>query len=195
MGKTQIRDQDYIEGIRTSDPAILNRIYQEFFPRIAHAIRQNSGGDDDARDVFQDALIVLFKKSSDPDFTLNSSFFTYLYAVARNLWLKRLRKKDRDWVTIDREVEFIDDSPRMLDEELIREAQYQLYRRKLTELGDQCRELMLLSLGGMRVSEIVAKMNFSSEGYARKRKFKCKEQLIRLVRNDPQFARLNLENK
>lgn len=195
MGKTQILDQEYLQGIRNSDPAILNTIYREFFPRIAHSIRQNSGGDDDAKDVFQDALVVLFKKSSDPEFTLKSSFFTYLYAVARNLWLKRLRKKDRDWVTIDREVESIDDSPRLLDEELVREAQYQLYRRKLTELGDQCRELMLLSLGGMRVSEIVAKMGFSSEGYARKRKFKCKEQLINLVRKDPQFAQLNMESQ
>jgi RNA polymerase sigma factor (sigma-70 family) len=195
MGKTQIQDQQYLEGIRNSDSAILNRIYSEFFPRIAHAIRQNSGGEDDARDVFQDTLVVLFKKASDPDFSLNSSFFTYLYAVSRNLWLKRLRKKDRDWVTIDGEVEFTDDSPQLLDEELLREAQYQLYRRKLTELGDQCRELMLLSLGGMRVSDIVAKMNFSSEGYARKRKFKCKEQLIRLVRQDPQYAPLSLKNQ
>ena len=36
----------------------------------------------------------------------------------------------------------------------------------------------------MRVAEIVKKMGFSSEGYARKRKFKCKEQLIKLVRGD-----------
>lgn len=193
MTQAQIRDDEYLAGIRKSDPRILNRIYQDFFPRIANAIRQNSGYETDARDIFQDALVVIFKKARDPEFRLTSSFYTYLYAVSRNLWLKKLRKKDRDWVTIDREMESIDDGPELLDEEIRLEAQYQLYRRKLKELGDQCRELLLLSLSGMRVAEIVKKMGFSSEGYARKRKFKCKEQLIKLVRKDPEFAHLKTE--
>jgi RNA polymerase sigma factor (sigma-70 family) len=193
MTQAQIRDNDYLNGIRRNDPRVLNRIYQDFFPRIANTIRQNSGGEDDARDIFQDALVIIFQKARDPEFKLTSSFYTYLYAVARNLWLKKLRKKDRDWVTIDREMESIDDGPELIDEEIRREAQYQLYRRKLKELGDQCRELLLLSLSGMRVADIVAKMGFSSEGYARKRKFKCKEQLIKLVRKDPAFARLKME--
>ncbi|MEM0997902.1 MAG: sigma-70 family RNA polymerase sigma factor [Bacteroidota bacterium] len=183
----------YLQGIRQRDPQVLHTIYQEFFPRIAQAIRQNSGNETEARDIFQDALMVVFQKSRDPEFQLSSSFYTYLYAVARNLWLKKLRKKDRHWVTIDGEMESIADHPPFLAEELRREAQYQLYRRKLQELGEQCRELLKLSLAGTRVSEIVKKMNFSSEGYARKRKFKCKEQLIKLIRKDPEFSRLNFE--
>ncbi|MEM7037240.1 MAG: sigma-70 family RNA polymerase sigma factor, partial [Bacteroidota bacterium] len=172
--------------------AVLKHLYASFFPRIGNFIKSNSGTEEDARDIFQDAVMVVFEKSRTPSFKLSSSLFTFLYSVCRNLWLKKLRKKDRQGVTLEQDLVSIDDPVEMEASELTRHAQYQLYRKKFRELGDQCRQLMQLSLEGKRMREIVEKMGFSSEQYARKRKFKCKEKLIRLIRQDPEFVHLSL---
>lgn len=195
MSETQKADHIHLEGIRTGDRQVIKRIYADYFPRIASYIRANSGTNDDARDLFQDVIMVIYQKASDPGFTLSASLYTFIYAVARNLWLKKLRKKERDWVTIDGEMVSIDETALMADEELRRHAQYLLYRKKFRELGDGCQQILQLSLAGKRVREIVSIMNISSEQYARKRKFKCKEQLIRLIRQDPAYEALDSEEE
>jgi hypothetical protein len=74
------------------------------------------------------------------------------------------------------------------------EAQLQLYRRKFRELGDGCQELLRLSFTVKNIAEIVEKLGMSSELYARQRKFKCKEQLTRLIQSDPEYQRLRQAN-
>lgn len=169
----------------------MEAIYRDYFPRISTFIRQNSGSDSAAQDVFQDALVVLYKKVKSPDFKLTSSLYTFLYAICRNLWLKKLRKSGNEGVTLEGDVEYIDEN--VEEEELTREAQYQLYRKKFRELGEGCRKLLQLSMAGKRMREIVAQLGMSSEQYARKRKFQCKQQLIRLIRQDPSYDALRFD--
>ena len=88
-------------------------------------------------------------------------------------------------------MEYIDEN--VEEEELTREAQYQLYRKKFRELGEGCRKLLQLSMAGKRMREIVAQLGMSSEQYARKRKFQCKQQLIRLIRQDPSYDALRFD--
>ena len=55
--------------------------------------RKNSGSEEDARDLFQEGLVVIFEKVSSGDLKLSSAFRTYFYAVCRNKWLMVLRRK------------------------------------------------------------------------------------------------------
>jgi RNA polymerase sigma factor (sigma-70 family) len=183
-------DQEILGGIRVGDSRVLGRLYQQHYPRIAQMIRTNSGTEDDARDIFQDAVMVLYSKAQDSGFQLTSSLFTFLFAVSRNLWLKKLRNVAREGVTIPVELVSIVDADPQEEAEWIHEAQLQLYRRKFRELGDGCQEILGLTAAGKKIGEIAQQLGMSSEVYARQRKFKCKEQLTRMIQGDPEFQRL-----
>ena len=70
------------------------------------------------------------------------------------------------------------------------EARRQLFRRKLLSLGQGCQDILKLSLRGVSVRDIVQQLGLSSEGYARKKKFKCKAQLIRAIQEDSGYEAL-----
>jgi RNA polymerase sigma factor (sigma-70 family) len=183
-------DQEILDGIRRGESKSLGLLYKQHYPRIAQMVRTNSGTEDDARDLFQDAVMVLYGKVREGDFKLSSSLFTYLFAVARNLWLKKLRTVARQGVTISMDVESMDVTDAAEEAEWLHEARMQLYRRKFRELGQGCQDLLTMSAAGKKIAEIVEKLGLSSELFARQKKFKCKEQLTRLIQVDPAYKRL-----
>jgi len=191
MGNASFSDAERLQGIRRGDRHAVEALYRDYFDRIAHYISQNSGSRDHAKDVFQDALVVLYQKSQSPDFQLTASMYTYLFSVCRNLWLKKLRKSGKEEVTTELEGEYTADTPD--EKELEEQARFQLYRRKLRDLGEGCQQILRLSVQGLNMKQIVAQLGLSSEGYARKKKFKCKEQLIRLVRQSPEYEELRYD--
>lgn len=187
-------DQEILNGIRQGESKALGLLYKQHYPRIAQMVRTNSGTEDDARDLFQDAVMVLYGKAKQPDFKLSSSLFTFLFAVSRNLWLKKLRSAARQGVTIAMEVESMDETDKTEQAEWLHEARMQLYRRKFKELGQGCQDLLRMSAAGKKITEIVEKLGLSTELFARQKKFKCKEQLTRLIQGDVAYKRLLDEN-
>ena len=87
------QDQNLLEGLLKGDPAAVNQLYKRHFPGIVKMVTSNSGSEEDAQDLFQDAVMVIFEKARSNKLSLTSSLYTYLYAICRNLWLKKLRKK------------------------------------------------------------------------------------------------------
>ena len=182
-------DKGYINAILTGDKRGLKDIYTKYLPRISNYITKNSGSADDAKDVFQEALIVLFKKARQGDFQLSSAFYTYLFGVCKNIWGNRLQKASRSKVTsISEEKEFADTDE--MDAIMQVEERHQLFRAKLRAMGADCQKLLKLFFKKVPMKEIVEIMNFSSVSYAKKRKFQCKEKLIAMVQGDPKFLSL-----
>jgi len=108
--KTAHEESFYIEGMLKNDPFISKRIYEEFYPKIKRMVTSNSGGGDDAWDVFQDALIIIYKKAQSPDFMLTCPFYNFLYPISKHIWLKKLNKKSRTEVTIQDDNGYIDEA-------------------------------------------------------------------------------------
>ncbi len=185
-----LSDKEAFIGIQKGDSQVLAKLYKMYYPRIATMVKSNSGSEDDARDLFQDAMMVLFSKSKNPDFELRSALYTFLYSVARNLWLKKLRNIKGQGITIRDDMELRDDSNENEQQELLLEARRQLFRKKFRDLGTGCQDILKLSMAGKKIPEIVAKLNLSSELYARQKKFKCKSQLTKLVQNAPEYKSL-----
>jgi RNA polymerase sigma factor (sigma-70 family) len=86
-----LSDSVLIEQLKTEDNAAFQLLYNFYFPSISAFVKQNSGNNEDAEDIFQEAIIVLLHKVRQSDFVLTAALKTYLFAIAKNLWLKRLR--------------------------------------------------------------------------------------------------------
>lgn len=96
-----------LEQMRNEDNTSFQRLYAAHFPNLAAYIRRNSGTYEDAEDVFQEAIVVVLNNVRNPDFELTSSLKTYLFAISRNIWLKRLRE-NKQRVVLDFEVDILE---------------------------------------------------------------------------------------
>ena len=184
-------DQDFLEGLRKADNSVLRVLYDRYLPAIVRLVENNSGGRDDALDVFQDALIVLHRKAKTDDFRLTSSLSTFLYAVCRNLWMKKLNKKSFSEVSIKDTGVYKSDED--LIDDLDKQEKYRLFKSKLNELTGNCKQILEMFLNGVDMKRIAEKLGLASVAYAKKRKFVCKEQLVKLIKNDTRYQELSTQ--
>jgi len=84
---------DILEGILKHDQYVLNFVYKKFFKEIRYYITKNNGNEEDARDIFQEGLIVIYRQIKEEQLKLTCEFNTYLYSICRFMWLKHLNRK------------------------------------------------------------------------------------------------------
>ena len=148
-------DAQLINGLRSNDFKVLDAIYAHDLPRVTKMIVQNKGSVDDARDVFQDAIVVLFKRLKEPDFAINSNFSNYLYGICKFIWLRQLKKKHRTEVTLSNEAVLKSDVS--IEGDFLKIEQRKFYQEKLKQLGDDCRKVLNYFFNGLSLREIAAK--------------------------------------
>ncbi|MEO1262776.1 MAG: sigma-70 family RNA polymerase sigma factor [Bacteroidota bacterium] len=182
--------QNWLKVLRSGDRRGVQQIYEQFLPGIVKLVTSNHGSREQAIDVFQEAILIIFKKSKEESFSLESSFFTYLYAISRNLWLKKLEKNKKNLVTFSHLPEPM--STDDFDTLILEEERYRLFRSKFRQLSDNCQQLLSLFFKKTPMVDIVRIMGFGSVQYAKKRKFQCKEKLVKLVKDDIEYN--NLKN-
>lgn len=90
--KQTLEDINYLPAILSGDRALIHRMYASLFPFIRRMVFDHLGTEDDAKDVFQDTVIVIYEMAQKPDFRLTSKFSTLFYGVCRNLWMSRRQK-------------------------------------------------------------------------------------------------------
>ena len=180
-------EQQYLDALLAGDRDALRLLYDKHLPRIIKYVTQNSGSEEDAYDIFQEAILVIFKKAERDGLRLTASFFTYLYAVCSRMWLQKLKKRKRRGVTFSEPEEYTNTETEGIQEIMEEEERYRLYRAKFRELSENCRRVMSLYFQKVPMEEIAQLMGFASVNYAKKRKYHCKEKLVGLIRADKSF--------
>ena len=132
-----LTDKRLLQGIIQNESHTLEAVYDTIFPSIMRMVETNSGSKEDAQDIFQEALVVVYRKLKVGSLELECSLKTYLYAVCRNLWMEKLRKTDKLSSLKDTYPEIIDlDADTLLSME--KEERLALYREYFEFLGSDC---------------------------------------------------------
>lgn len=184
---TKNLDHQYIAGILNHDKKILEKIYREYLSKITTMVKRNNGSADEAKDIFQEAIIIIFRRAKEADFELTQTFYSYLYAVARYLWLRQLKKKHRQVIELDSSNTPEDEHD--IVKEIEEREQKKLFREKLEELGEECKKVLKQFFLGVPLKEIAIDLNYT-ENYIKKKKFNCKEALVKKIRSDRRFKEL-----
>lgn len=174
-----MKDQDILIELKSGRESAFRAVYREHFGMVRHLVVKNSGSDDDAGDIFQEGVIVLFEQVRKPDFRLTSSLKTYLYSICRNLWLKRLRAKGRDkLVDFEQPITL----PEVDAEPDPTEHQLAILRKCLTQLGDACKAILERYYYLNRsMEEIAAELGYTNADTAKTQKYKCMQKLKKLA--------------
>jgi RNA polymerase sigma factor (sigma-70 family) len=175
--KAEPQELILLEGLAKNDRQAIETIYSRHFGMVQSLIINNNGSSEDARDIFQEAMIVLFERARSADFELQCQLKTYLYSVSRRLWLKRLAQSQRyipqvngieETVQVEEEVELHE----------LKNLEYQLMEKALLGLGEPCKSLLeAFYIQRKNMSEIAGSFGYTNPDNAKNQKYKC---LIRL---------------
>ena len=180
--------KNLIDGIRNQDKITLRNIYSDYFPTIKRYVIENSGSEQDAKDVFQEGIVIIYRKIKEGTFELTSSFKSYIYSVCRFIWIKQLskNKENAEQQNVYLEYEGVSDiSP----DEYKKNEQYKLYQYHFKRLGKDCQKLLTLYLKEVSLKEIAEELGIDSLQYIKRKKYKCKEQLVRYIKSDPNYKK------
>lgn len=171
-------DPELISALRSGKAeAAFTQLYRQL-PDVITLVRTHGGGKSEARDLFQDALVILHEKVADPTFAIDGALGAYLYGICRNLWLAELRAKGREEkhiAALSNEVTLsaIESQPSIPSDESV----MHLAERAFAMLGEKCRELLTrFYLNNEPLATIAQAFGYAGEGAAKTRKYKCLEQ-------------------
>ena len=171
------QEQILLEGLAANDKKAVETIYRENYSTIQSFIVKNNGYPDDARDIFQEAMIVLYEKVTSGSFELTCQIKTYLYSVCRRLWLKRLQQLQRYNPSLENIEETV-----AVEEELDthekRNTDLAMMENALTKIGEPCKSLLeAYYLQKKSMPELAEFFGYTNADNAKTQKYKC---LVRL---------------
>lgn len=185
-------DQMYIEGLANNDSVIIQSIYKKFVPKVVSYIRNNSGDEDQAQDVVQEIMILLFNQAKAKKLQLSCPFDAYFFLLCKRKWLNELKKSSSKGVTIDEDFLSVNEpTAEMVSQTEIFDEKQQLFDAMFQKLGEKCQELLKLSFTIKSMEEVAEKLQVTY-GYVRKKKSLCTGQLTQWIQESNRFKSLKI---
>ena len=185
-------NSELIKGIRHHDSAILQYVYDHHYPIIEGYITHNQGTREQAMDIFQDAMIIVYKRIRSGNLELSCKFSTFLYAICKNLWIQE-RKKHLQRAEKLRQHKLVVHDPGPADDPLLQKHLTDLFNKHFEALSKDCQKILSMYFNNFSIEDIRAAMNYKDLHHTADRKYRCKKSLINRIVNDPLFKRLKNE--
>ena len=167
-------DEEILQRIRKGDETALDYLYKEHYKMMLRLVTKNSGNEDEAQDVFQEALIVVWQKAHKEDFVLTAKLSTYIYSICQNLWRKELERKSK------LSNETIEGATSSNDEA---QERIRIVRECIASLGETCKKVLFYYyFDELSMQDIADKMGFANADTAKTKKYKCKKELDEYVK-------------
>jgi RNA polymerase sigma factor (sigma-70 family) len=184
-------ESDIIEMIKEgADSKVFLFLYKQIYPKVRAYIVKTGGDPEESKDIFQDALLVFCKKVKTGEYRHDTEIDGYIYAVSKNLWINRIKKKSRT-SKIDIHDLHISDSTEDAERYMIIKEGQNKVAQMLDALGERCKELLInSSYLKMSMKEIAEKMGFTNENAAKTKNYKCKQRLLALIEENEEIKDL-----
>jgi RNA polymerase sigma factor (sigma-70 family) len=174
-------EKGLLKGLAANDKQAIEQIYRDNYNTIQAFILNNNGSMDDARDIFQEAMIVLYEKAQSADFELTSLLKTFIYSVCRRLWLKKLAQMQRynngylekleDTVPVEED----------LEQHEQKNADFNLMEAAMSKIGEPCKSLLdAYYIQKKHMQQIAAEFGYTNADNAKTQKYKCLMRLKKL---------------
>jgi RNA polymerase sigma factor (sigma-70 family) len=177
--KSDTSERLLLQGLARNDKKAIETIYKENYNLVQAIVINNSGTSEDAKDIFQEAMIVLYEKVQSGTFELNCQIKTFVYSVSRRLWLKRLMQQNRfnlsdghgESVSVDEEME----------EHEKRNTEFIMMEKAMNGLGEPCKSLLeAFYLQKKSMQDIAMSFGYTNSENAKNQKYKCLMRLKKL---------------
>lgn len=195
-------DQKYIEALRENDNVLIEDIYEKYYVDVEKLVLNNSGTKDQAKNLFQEALITLWESVKTTDVKLTKPFGAYFYPFYRFKWLNYLsRDKERNNIDSSGDIQdlekYINEVIDYFNEDMenIKERRLQVFYECFKKLGEDCQKMLNLKFEGKKADEIKKMMGKPSSNSVYVAMNGCRKQLKKLIEAHPDFSTLQMQVK
>lgn len=159
---------------------------------IKYMVKQQGGSYEEAKDIFQEGLMIILERIDNREFTLTCKFRTFLYCICENLWKAELKKKQKAKTYLQSNVATVEDTD--VSEQLDDVIHSEIFRKAYEEIDPVGKEILKLSWEGFIPKEIAKKLNYTN-GYVRKKKSEVQTLLIEKVKSHPEYVNMRLSEE
>lgn len=178
--KPENNERLLLEGLAVNDKKAVEAIYRDNYNMVQSLVINNNGSADDAKDVFQEAMIVLYENVRSGTFELNCQIKTYLYSVARRLWLKRLQQLSRYSPPVENMEQLVPVEDEIEEHEK-RNSEFEMMDKAISSLGEPCKSLLeAYYLQKQNMQVIAANFGYTNADNAKNQKYKCLMRLKKI---------------
>ncbi|WP_430812130.1 RNA polymerase sigma factor [Carboxylicivirga sp. 1411-1] len=187
MLRKKYSDNELLEAVYSRDSKLIKYIMQLVWSQVRELVTSNSGTNDDAMQIVQEAFVAIYSKKEKP--VLVSTFSTYFVSICKNLWYHELRRRKVRPVyqTLHDEIPDLDNE---IKEKELFEQRRQLYLKYYKKIQKVCQDVLRLMAMGFTNEHITTELAFSSVAYTRNRKSMCNKKLLEMIKADPQYNAL-----
>lgn len=167
--------EEIIRGIKNNDSKVIQIFYKSQLSKVEQYVTSNNGTPEDAKDIYQEAFIVLWKNLKDDKFQPENgtAIAGYLYQIAKNKWLDKLRvTKNIKRIELHSNMQLADDE---YGEES--EVYHQWVVKEFNNLGKTCKEVLKMFYFHKESMDHIASVFGWSSATARNNKYRCIQQL------------------
>ena len=170
-----MKDKEIFERICSGDEKTLEYLYKKYYRMMTKMVISNSGSEQEAKDIYQDALVVFWQKAVSGNLVLTSKISTYIYSICQNLWRKELDRKKRLTNEEKDSIEYAEHD---------KKERAKIINECIHQLGDTCKKiLMYYYFDGLSMQDIADQLGFANTNTAKTKKYKCKKKLDELVKS------------
>lgn len=180
-------EQELLDLLAQGNRQATTQVYKQHGKMMMAWVQNNGGSQADAADILQEAMVVLYEKAQTPEFCLTCKIGTYLFAVGKHLWYKKLQQRQKS-------PEFLQDTegegnPDLAYEEDVkaheeRELHYDQLDTALEQLGEPCRSLLKAFYHHDKsMTDIASDFGYTNPDNAKTQKYKCLNRLRKIFYN------------
>jgi len=177
--------QEILKGIIDNNRIIVQFIYDRYYHEIRKFIEKFGGSNDDAMDVFQDAIIVIYELMKRGEAEKIKNFRSYFFSICKFKWFNTIRDGKYTEITNVQLEELLPafeytQVSESLSEIIEKERRVKVYFNSFMQLTSVCQKMIRFVAYGWTIEDIAAEMNFSVVYTYRKRQA-CLNKLTKLV--------------
>ncbi len=179
--------QNFVNDLKKDSRKLFEFVYSAYYPPVRIFVKNLKGNEQDAKDVFQDAVMAIIRNVNENKLKGSDTLFqTYLMAVCKHIWYNQLRLPESD--TFD-ESQLAEED--VFDEKLMNAidetTERQIFLSNFKKLDKICQKILKYHLQMMPDKKIARKVKLKDASYLKKRKHLCKERLIKMIKEDPKY--------
>jgi RNA polymerase sigma factor (sigma-70 family) len=180
-------DNEVIECLRNRQSYVVHWLSDRYMPMIRLMVYQMGGSAEDARDIFQDGLIIMLEKLDDKNFVLTCKFKTFLYCVCEHLWKTVLEKRQAavNYFVRRNDQEGDNDFADLIDHQMYEQIIHNVFQT----LDPVSRKILTLYWQENSPQDIADKLGYTN-GYVRKKKCEAQNELLEKIKRHPDYVRI-----
>jgi RNA polymerase sigma factor (sigma-70 family) len=181
---------DEILGPLRQDPAGKRKAEELLFRKHLYFIREGMTkyklSEEQAFDAYSDTILAALQTITAGSFESRSSLKTYLFRIFNNKCVDVLRKTATNKNMVHQAVSITDmflqlsDNAKTILQQLMEKADHSLLRKRLNELGEKCKQLLMLSADGNSDKELAVQLDYKTASVVKTSRLRCMERLRQL---------------